>query len=79
MITAKQVWTEVFRLDRGNRQVSVTVGENGLPALVIANPADHFYVEVSLEREDALKLAAELTAKAQAGARAAGRKKENKR
>jgi hypothetical protein len=60
MITARQVWTEVFRLDRDNREVRVEPGENGLTSLVIANPEDHFYVEVSLDTRSAQALAAEL-------------------
>jgi hypothetical protein len=60
MITAKQVWTEIFRLDRNNREVRVEPGENGLISLIVANPEDHFYVEVSLDTESARALAAEL-------------------
>ena len=60
MIRAKQVWTEVFRLDRNNREVRVGPGDGGLVSLIIANPEDHFYVEVSLTPEDARALAAEL-------------------
>ena len=61
MITARQVWTEVFRLDRDNRQVRVERGDGGFVSLIIANPDDHFYVEVSMTSEDARRLAAELT------------------
>jgi hypothetical protein len=60
VITAKQVWTEVFRLDRDNRQVRVERGDDGFVSLIIANPDDHFYVEVSMTGEDAQRLAAEL-------------------
>jgi hypothetical protein len=60
VITAKQVWTEVFRLDRDNREVRVEPGANGPISLVIANPEDHFYVEVSLDAEGTRALAAEL-------------------
>jgi hypothetical protein len=67
MITAKQVWTEVFRLDRDNRQVDVVLGESGLPAITIANPDEHFYVEVNVTPEDAETLAAKLIEVARRG------------
>jgi len=61
VITATQVWTEVFRLDRNNRRVRVERGDDGLVSLIIANPDDHYYVEVSMTDEDARVLATELT------------------
>jgi hypothetical protein len=60
VITARQVWTEIFRLDRDNREVRVEPGEKGLTSLIIANPEDHFYVEVSLDAASAQARAAEL-------------------